>query len=153
METKTNHLKHGLDSMTPNAFIGKTKQPTDGEVTAALGPVKALWDQLIDDLADECGVAGQEWNSYSLKAGWSLRLKREQRNIVYLSPCSGCFRVSFALGDKAVQAARQSKLPTRILKIIHEAKRYAEGTGVRLEVKAPKDLAAVKTLAAIKLAN
>jgi hypothetical protein len=139
--------------MSPNAFIGHAEHPTDSELVSALGPVKALWDQLIDDLADECGVAGQEWNSYSPKAGWSLRLKREQRNIVYLSPCSGCFRVSFALGDKAVQAARQSKLPPRVLKIINEAKRYAEGTGVRLEVKASKDLAAVKKLAAIKLAN
>jgi hypothetical protein len=139
--------------MSPNAFIGHAKQPTDGELTAALGPAKVLWNQLIADLADECGVAGQEWNSYSPKAGWSLRLKREQRNIIYLSPCPGCFRVSFALGDKAVQAARQSKLPPRVLKIINEAKRYAEGTGVRLEVKASKDLAVVKKLAAIKLAN
>ena len=139
--------------MTPNAFIGKTKQPTDGELTAALGPAKALWDQLIDDLADECGVIGQEWNSYSRKAGWTLRLKREQRNIVYLSPCEGCFRVSFALGDKAVQAARQSKLPPRVIKIINEAKRYAEGTGVRITLKTLKDLAAVRMLAAIKLAN
>jgi len=139
--------------MSLNAFIGHAEQPTDGELTAALGPAKVLWNQLIDVLADECGVVGQEWNSYSPKAGWSLRLKREQRNIVYLSPCLGCFRVSFALGDKALLAARQSKLPPRIIRIIYEAKRYAEGTGVRLEVKASKDLAAVRTLAAIKLAN
>jgi hypothetical protein len=139
--------------MSPNAFIGKAKKPTDGALTAALGPAKAIWDQLVAGLTDECGVVDQEWNSYSPKAGWSLRLKREQRNIVYLSPRRGCFLVSFALGDKAVQAARQSKLPPRVIKIINEAKRYAEGTGVRLEVKTPKDLAAVKTLAAIKLAN
>jgi hypothetical protein len=139
--------------MTPNAFIGKTKQPTDGELTAALGPARVTWDQLLADLEREFGVNVHEWNSYSPKAGWSLRVKREQRNIVYLSPCQGCFRVSFALGDKAVQAARQSKLPPRVIKIINEAKRYAEGTGVRFEVKAPKDIAAVKMLAAIKLAN
>jgi hypothetical protein len=139
--------------MSPNAFIGKAEKPTDAELTAALGQARATWDQLIDDLADECGVVGQEWNSYSRKAGWSLRLKREQRNIVYLSPCQGCFLVSFALGDKAVKAALQSKLPPPVIKIINEAKRYAEGTGVRLEVKAPKDIAAVKTLASIKLAN
>ena len=139
--------------MSPNAFIGKTEQPTDGELTAALGPAKALWDQLIDDLADECGVVDQEWNSYSRKAGWTLRLKREQRNIVYLSPCEGCFRVSFALGDKAMRAARAAKLPQRIVKIMNEAPKYPEGTGVRITMKTPKDLAAVKMLAAIKLAN
>jgi hypothetical protein len=139
--------------MSPNAFIGKTEQPTDGELTAALGPAKALWDQLIDDLADECGVVDQEWNSYSRKAGWTLRLKREQRNIVYLSPCEGCFRVSFALGDKAMRAARAAKLPQRIVKIMNEAPKYPEGTGIRITLKTPKDLAAVKMLAAIKLAN
>jgi Protein of unknown function (DUF3788) len=139
--------------MTPNAFIGKAERPTDEDLTAALGPAKTAWDRLIDDLAEECGIVGQEWNSYSRMAGWSLRLKREQRNIVYLSPRQGSFLVSFALGDKAVQAARQSKLPPRVIKIINEAKRYAEGTGVRLEVKTSKDIAAVKMLAAIKLEN
>jgi hypothetical protein len=36
---------------------------------------------------------------------------------------------------------------------MNEAPKYPEGTGVRITLKAPKDLAAVKTLAAIKLAN
>jgi hypothetical protein len=36
---------------------------------------------------------------------------------------------------------------------LDEAPHYAEGTGVRLIVKAQKDLAAIKKLALIKLAN
>jgi hypothetical protein len=71
--------------MSANAFIGKAEEPTEAELAAALGPAKAIWDQLIDDLAEECGIGDQEWNSYSRKAGCSLRLKREQRNIVYES--------------------------------------------------------------------
>jgi len=80
-------------------------------------------------------------------------LKHERRNIVYLSPRQGCFLASFALGDKAMQAAQQCKFPSPVIKIINEAKKYAEGTGIRLEVKAPKDIESVKKLAAIKLAN
>jgi hypothetical protein len=139
--------------MPTNAFIGKTEQPTEVELAAALGPAKAAWDKLIANLADECGIVDQEWNSYSRKAGWALRLKREGRNIVYLSPSEGCFLVSFALGDKAVCAALQVGLPLAVVKIIKESKRYAEGTGVRLEVKSSRDIAALKKLAAIKLAN
>lgn len=139
--------------MLPNAFIGKPKPPTAAELTAALGPAKTLWDQLLAGLADELNLTVQEWNSYSPKAGWSLRLKLKDRNILYLTPCRGCFFVSFALGDKAVAAARQSRLPPRVIKIINEAKRYAEGTGVRLEIKKPKDVEMVKQLAAIKLAH
>jgi hypothetical protein len=61
--------------------------------------------------------------------------------------------VAFILGDKAVLAAQEAKLPKRILKIINEAPKYPEGTGVRLEVKSSKDIATLKKLAAIKLAN
>ena len=133
-----------------NAFVGKPKQPTEKELKAELGTSKALWDELADGLAKEHKLA-REWNCYSKKAGWSLRLKHGDRNIVYLSPFHGCFRASFALGDKAVQAARQCGLPPQIVKLIEEAKRYAEGTAVRIDVLGPADAAAVKKLAAIKL--
>jgi hypothetical protein len=61
--------------------------------------------------------------------------------------------VSFALGDKAVAAARQSGLPQSVIEMINEAKRYAEGTAVRIEIKQAKDIEIVKQLAAIKLAH
>jgi hypothetical protein len=57
------------------------------------------------------------------------------------------------LGEKAVAAARKSKLPVRILKMIDEAKRYPEGTAVRIEVHAAADADIVKTLAKIKFEN
>lgn len=139
--------------MPANAFIDKPKMPTDAELTAALGPAKALWDQLLAGLTERCKIDVQEWNSYTRKAGWSLRLQHKRRNIVYLSPCRGCFRASFALGDRAVQAARESGLPASVIKIIGEAKRYAEGTAVRIEVKTAKDIAVVEKLAVAKLAN
>jgi hypothetical protein len=137
---------------TVNAFIGKTTRPTEAEVEAALGATVALWKQLVGWMAEQ-GAAIQEWNSYSPKAGWALRLKHKKRNIVYLGPCDGCFRVAFVLGDKAVAAARKSDLAKSTLKILDEAPRYPEGTGVRLMVKAAKDLAAIKKLAQIKMAN
>jgi hypothetical protein len=137
---------------TLNAFIGKTTQPTDTEIAAALGSSAALWKQLVEWMAEQ-GVAEQEWKSSSAKYGWSLLLKLKKRTIVYLGPCDGCFRVSFVLGYRAVAAARQGDLSKSTHKLLDEAPRYAEGTGVRLVVKAPKDLAAVRKLALIKLAN
>jgi hypothetical protein len=139
--------------MLPNAFIDKPGEPTDLDVAEVLGPAKAHWDRLLADLAQECDLVVQEWNSSSRKAGWALRLKRQKRNILYLSPCRGSFRVSFALGDKAIQAARQSGLPQPVIRIIDEAKRYPEGTAVRIDVKGAKDISAVKKLTRIKLEN
>jgi len=60
---------------------------------------------------------------------------------------------TIALGFKAVQAAKASGLPKRVLKIIEEAKKYAEGTDVRIEVNDVEDIHVVKKLAKAKLAN
>ena len=61
--------------------------------------------------------------------------------------------VGFSLGEKAVKAAHASPLPKAVLGLIDEAKRYAEGRAVRLEVKTKKDREIVKKIAAIKMAN
>ncbi len=137
----------------PNAFIGKSAQPTSDEVTAALGSAAAVWKEFLDWLAEEKGIAEQEWNSTSPKYGWALRMKLKKRNIVYLSPCAGCFRVAFVLGDKAMASARESKLSKVVMKALDEAPHYAEGTGIRLMVHESKDLAPIRILAAVKLAN
>jgi Protein of unknown function (DUF3788) len=136
----------------PNAFVGKTAKPTSAEVQKALGSSAKLWDQMLSWFAEEQGVGIQEWKSISPKYGWALRLKRKKRTIVHVSPCAGCFRVVFILGERAVQAARNSALPKSILTMIDEAPCYAEGTGVRLIVKQASDLAAIRKLAVIKLA-
>lgn len=139
--------------MLPNAFTGKSHPPTDAELTEALGAARKLWDQLLTGLAAEYQLTDHEWNSYSPKAGWSLRLKRRSRNIVYFGPCKGAFRVAFVLGDKAMAAARQSHLPPGVVKMLNEAKRYAEGTAIYFEPVKAKDLKTVLQLARIKLTN
>jgi hypothetical protein len=138
--------------MLENAFIGKTTQPTQ-KLASELGPCSDLWEQLVTGISDECGITEQEWNSYSAKAGWALRLKHKKRNIVYLSPCHGAFRVSFIFGDKAMNVVRSMKFPAKIRKIIADAPHYPEGSGVRLEIKSAADLDPVKQLAKVKVEN
>jgi hypothetical protein len=136
-----------------NAFEGKAERPTAAEIAAVLGASAATWNSLIDWLAAEHKVTTQEWKSLSPKHGWSLRLKLKQRTIVYLAPCNGCFRVSFVLGDRAVEAVRHSSLPRAIISIVQQSPRYPEGTGVRLVAKGMKDLPAFRKLVEIKLAH
>lgn len=70
-----------------------------------------------------------------------------------MTPCRGLFLVGFALGEKAVEAARGSTLPGSILAVIDEARKYAEGRAVRIEVKSKRDPAIARKLSAIKMAN
>lgn len=139
--------------MSVNAFTGSTKQPTDAELTAALGPSRPVWDRLLADLAEQHGVTGHEWKSYSPKAGWSFRVTRKGRTIVWLAPEHHAFMVAFVMGDRAMRIVRESGWPQRIRAAIENAPKYAEGTAIRLQVKSPRDIAALMKLAAIKLAN
>ena len=139
--------------MLPNSFIGKRSEPSDKELSEALGAARVLWDRLLAELSEQQVSDGYEWNSYSAKAGWSLKVKHGKRTILYLSPCEHSFRASLALGDKAVKAALASGLPAPVLKMIREAKRYAEGTAVRLDVKSAKEIDTVMKLAAAKSGN
>jgi hypothetical protein len=136
-----------------NAFIGKFEKPSEPEVLAALGPSADAWTQFIEWMAQEHSVTTQEWKSLAPKYGWSVRLKLKNRNIVYLGPCTGSFQVSFVLGDQAMNAARRGQFPRAVSQAIAEAPHYAEGTGLRLVVHGSKDLAPIRKLAEIKLAN
>ncbi len=140
-------------SANTNVFAGQANQPTEKQLAAALGDCCELWQQLVADLKSEAGIDTAEWNTSSVKLGWSLRLQAKKRNIVYLGPRDGWFLASFALGDKAIAAARKSDLGAAVSLIIAESKRYPEGTAVRIEVRSESDLQTVKRLAKIKIEN
>jgi hypothetical protein len=137
--------------LAPNACIGRTEPPDDAALSEALGATKSIWDELIAKLDAEYGVSVREWKSYSAKSGWSLRLLKKKRTIVWMAPCDQSFRVAFILGDKAVAAASESGLPRKILAMLDEAEKYPEGTGLRLQVKSARDIPAVLKLAGLKL--
>ncbi len=138
----------------PNAFLGKLQPPSNAEIAAALGPATALWNEVVDRITRDDAITAQEWKGVCVKKyGWSLRLLHKKRSIVYLNPCTGCFRVAFVFGDKALEAVRGESFPESVAKVIATAPKYPEGTGVRLLVKRHSDLPAVFKLAHIKQAN
>lgn len=145
--------KKQSSTVSPNAFAGHAKCPTQKAVESALGESHPLWKQLVAELKRELKLDGEDWHSSGVKYGWALRLQLKKRNIVYLGPRFGSFVATFVIGDKAVAAAKKSDLPTYLLKIIAEAKRYPEGTALRIDVSKPEDLEAVKILAKIKIEN
>lgn len=124
--------------------------PSDAGLRATLGASHAAWTRLLEAIAERIGPLDPLWARSSAKAGWSLRVRRGGRVIVYLSPRDGHFLVSFALGEKAVAAARARKLPAAVLETIEAAPRYAEGRGVRFEVRGTRDVAALASLAEAK---
>lgn len=132
------------------SFDDKTQPPDDKALAKGLGAAKKLWDELVRSVADGYPPVEEAWGFYK---SWSLRLKRKKRTIVYLLPRDGHFLCAFVFGGQATEEARKAKLPQAVRKAIDEAPVYAEGRGFRLEVRTAKDLAAMTTLVAIKMAN
>ena len=136
-----------------NAFIGKANEPTRTEVAEALGAKVKLWDELIE-LTKKEGVSEQEWKGVVVKKyGWSLRLKKKGRNIIYLSPGRDCFMASFVLNDAALGRAKETHLPKSVRDALESAPRYPEGNGLRLLVKRERDVSAIRKIAEIKIAS
>ena len=104
-------------------------------------------------MAARLGPVSKEWGYTSKSTGWGVRLKRKDRIILYMAPCRGFFLASFALGEAAVRAAHASGLPAPVLELLDAAKKYAEGRGVRLEVRSAEDVRNVVELAVIKAAH
>jgi len=63
----------------------------------------------------------------------------------------GYFRIAFVFGEKAVAAVEKSDLPDSIKKDVADTWKYAEGRGIRLEVKRPQDADNVIKLIDIKV--
>lgn len=139
--------------MALSAFDDKSAKPKARDLKKTLGRTSAHWDGLIAHIAAEHAPLDQTWNFAGASWGWALRLKWKKRTVLYMTPCKGHFLVGFALGEKAVKAAHGSTLPDSVLTMIDQAKKYAEGRAVRIEVRSKKDLEITKKLAAIKMAN
>lgn len=121
--------------MALSTFADKAHQPTDRDLRSVLGKAHTAWVQLIELVSDRIAPILPVWGFASAKFGWSMRLKRKDRVILYMTPREDHFLVSFALGEKAVVAAHAYQLPKSVMKAIESAPKYTEGreSGLRFD--------------------
>jgi len=139
--------------MALSVFDDKAAKPDEKALAAVLGKTYSLWGKVREHLVGTFHPTDEEWGFPGKKYGWSLRIKHKKRTILYLAPLEGRFRVAFVFGDRAVAAVEESSVPEGIKEELRNARRYAEGRGLALEIRAAKDLGIIETLAAVKMAN
>ena len=139
--------------MAFSAFADRSQEPQSPELLEVLGRSGARWNELVEHIEAAYAPLAVDWGFGGAKWGWALRLKQKKRTVLYMTPRERHFVVGFALGEKAVEAARAVPLCDSVLTLIEEAPRYPEGRGVRIEVRTRKDLESVIRLAEVKMAN
>src|SRR6188768_2870271 len=139
--------------MPLSALVDKSHEPTDEHLHDVLGKAYEVWKDLIDAVEKRIGPVSPVWGYTSKTAGWGMRLKQKDRIILYMTPQTGRFLVSFVLGERAVAEAKRQKISEALLSAIDAAPRYAEGRGVRLEVSSKRQVPGLAALAQIKSEN
>lgn len=131
--------------MALSAFGDKSAPPSERELAEVLGASASAWRGLLARLAP----LTSEWSFSAKTIGWGLRVMRGDRMILSMIPRDGAFLASFALGERVV--AKLPSLPANVQAAIDSAPRYAEGRGVRIEVRDERDVAAIAVIAQVKI--
>lgn len=134
-------------------LLDKSKQPDDEVLKAALGKTYKLWQEIKTSITNEIGAVTEEWKFYGAKSGWTMKLLLKKRNLFFLIPNEEFFITGFVFGDKAVAIVEKSNLPVHLITELVEAKKYAEGRGLRIEIRKKSDINNVINLVKIKINN
>ena len=137
----------------PGIFTDKKFAPTNKDLEKALGSTFSIWESLIETTRTLYPKAVEEWNFPGEKYGWSFRIKDKKRAIIYLLPQDKFFKVSFVFGQKATDTILNSTIADAIKIELRNTKVYAEGRGIRIDVKNKSPLKDIQELIKIKLAN
>jgi hypothetical protein len=139
--------------MALSIFEDKSVRPDDQMLAEALQASYKWWQEIKEFVIQQYPQASEEWNHSGKNYGWGFRLKDKKRAIIYLTPSDKFFLFSVVFGKKATQEALHSNISEDIKKIINEAPVYAEGRGIRLEIRSAAIIADLKKLILIKLQN
>lgn len=139
--------------MDKSVFTDKNSIPSSNDLEIALGNLYELWQAIALYVYSKYPKATEEWKFSGEKYGWNFRIKDKKRAIVYLLPRDKYFKVAFVFGQKAFDSILKSEVSNEIKKELEMAKVYAEGRGIRIDVKDDDILSDIKKLIDIKIAN
>jgi hypothetical protein len=134
-------------------FTQKSEMPTTAALQEALGETYVYWQTFAAHTQKLYPEATEGWTFTSEKFGWSYRIKDKKRVIIYLLPRDKFFKVAFVLGQKATDILLKSTISESIKTELQAAKVYAEGRGIRLEIKDNLLTEDILQLILIKISN
>jgi len=139
--------------MATSIFDDRSQVPDEVMLARVLGDSAKHYGEMISYMEDRYGALSREWKFYGKNSGWTMKMIRGTRNLLFFIPQEGYFRLAFTFGDKAVGKIMESDVPQTLKDELAGAVKYAEGRGLQLTVAAPEDLDAAKMLIDIKAEN
>ena len=135
--------------MAIGCFTDKTHQPTQDEISSALGGKQDLWDRLVRYIAGTYQMDG-EWNFGGKNYGWNLWYRRSGKSLVSLYPQQDGFVAQVVLGKDQVEKALALPLGEAVGKAVRETPQLHDGKWLFLKVSTEIDAADIEQLFMVK---
>ncbi|MHB8798719.1 MAG: DUF3788 family protein [Thermoanaerobaculia bacterium] len=148
--TAENPPKGVFEKMSLSVFDDPNQPPEPADLRRRLGAAATTWNALVAGVEEHCSPVEELWSFGGAKFGWSLRLVRKGRVLLYLTPQEGRLLAGMVLGGKAVAAAQDAGLPPALLAQLESAPQYAEGRGLRVGLSADDDVEGLVRLVRLK---
>ncbi len=132
-------------------FPEKDVKPAPATISQVLGHSESFWLEIERYVESAYPAVTREWKFPGVKYGWSYRLKDRKRVIIYMIPQRGFFRVAFVFGEAATKEVLRSDVSEKIKDDLRNARAYAEGRGIRIDVTGKRILRDIFRLIDIKL--
>ena len=131
----------------------KNKKPGNKILADKIGKNFNYWEDIRKHVKEKYENISEEWKFYGKNYGWQLKIFLKKRNLFFLIPHENFFNIVFVFGNKAVEEIEKSKISNELIDKVVNAKKYAEGRGLLIEVKNKKYIADIKKLMEIKINN
>jgi hypothetical protein len=132
-------------------FTEKKKQPTEAQVTEALGSKLPVWQDLIRLIREKYPVQEDFKFMYGQNYGWGLKFSIKKQLLTCLYPAEECFFAQINLSPEAIEQALRMSLGVNVQDAIEHAHPYPEGRWLFVRVASEADASAVRQLLAMRV--
>jgi len=134
-------------------FFTKEVMPDEEMIKETLGSNYMHLQAIRQFITEEIGDTIEEWKFYGKKLGWTLKKFYKKRNLFFIGIYRGYFKISFVFGERAAENVFNSGISAALKKELSEARKYAEGRGISINVENDGYLDDIKELIRIKVRN
>ena len=135
--------------MDTSKFEDNNVTPSENDLIDVLAEGYVFWKTIHDYVYLKYPLAMDQWKHS--KYGWSFWVRDKKRVIVYLMPRDKYFNVAIGFGQKAFEEVMKADVSQDIKDALAAAVVYAEGRGIRLEVRDASVVKDIRMLIDIKI--
>ena len=139
--------------MSEIVFNDKNNKPDDRQLSQKIGSNFKHLKTIKNHIIKKYGTITEEWKFYGQKYGWQLKHLLKKRNLFFIIPYLSYFRIVFIFGDRAVEKIEKSDISGDLKEAVLNARKYAEGRGLSIDVKDGTSIEDIKKLIEIKINN